>query len=118
MMTEQQRVDRIAELRETGKTYEQIGLALGMSGSNISWICLKYGIEGPRKTTLGDRGPMVVKRGKFEVRKFTPEEDAKIQEMGRAGGKPTAIARALGRKHNSILGRMMTLARREEREAS
>jgi hypothetical protein len=52
------------------------------------------------------------------VRKFTPEEDAKITEMELAGFKRAAIARALGRKSNSVLGRQMTLARREERAVS
>jgi hypothetical protein len=117
-MTEDARADFIAEMRERGKTYGQISSATGMSTSNISWICLKYGIEGPRKTSLGDRGPSVVSRGEFQVRKFTPEEDAKITEMELAGFKRSAIARALGRKANSVLGRQMTLARREERAVS
>lgn len=114
-LTEHQRTDRIAELREEGKTYEQIGAALGLSGSNISWICLKYGIDGPKKAPLGDRGPMVMKRGNFEVRKFSPEDDAKIIAMTLDGANLSQVARALGRKRNSVLGRQMTLARREER---
>lgn len=115
-MTEQQRADRIAELREAGKTYDEIGAELGgISGSNISWICLKYGIEGPRKSKLGDRGPMVRKRGNYEVRRFTPEEDTKIIEMSLAGHRAYAIGKAIGRPHNSVLGRQMTLARRDER---
>lgn len=114
-LTEQERADLIAGMREKNWSYGRIGIATGISASNISWICLKYGIEAPRKTKLGDHGPMVMKRGKFEIRKFTPEEDAVIREMGEAGAKPVAIARKIGRKHNSVMGRMMTLARRDER---
>lgn len=116
VMTEQQRADLIADMRERGKTYGQIARAIGSSPSNISWICLKYGIEKPGKQPpLGDRGPMLIKRGNHQVRRYTPEEDAVIREMGAAGAKATPIARKLGRKHNSVLGRMMTLARRDER---
>jgi transposase-like protein len=114
-MTEQERADRVAEMREQGDTYEAIGRELGFSASNISWICLKHGIEGPRKFRLGDRGPLVVRRGNHEVRHFTPEEDAKITAMELAGKKRVDIARELKRKPNSILCRQMTLARRAER---
>lgn len=114
-MTEQERADKIAELREAGQSYDLIGQALGISGSNVCWICLKYGIEGHRKYPLGDKGPMLMKRGNHEVRKFTPEEDATIIRMELAGAKRSEIAQALNRKPNSILGRQMTLARREER---
>lgn len=114
-MTEQERVDKIAELRETGQSYDLIGQAIGISGSYVCWICLKHGIEGHRKYPLGDKGPMLMRRGNHEVRKFTPEEDATITRMELAGAKRSEIARALKRKPNSILGRLMTLARREER---
>lgn len=115
-LTEQERADLIADYRDRNWSYQRIADQTGISASNISWVCLKYGIEGPRRHKLGDHGPMVVKRGNFEVRKFTPEEDAVIRRMGEAGAKPTAIAKVLtGRKQNSILGRMMTLARRDER---
>jgi transposase-like protein len=114
-MSEQERADRVAEMRERGATLEAIGRELGFSAGNINWICLKYGIEGPRKKKLGDRGPLVVRRGNHEVRRFTPEEDAKITAMELAGKKRVDIARELKRKPNSILGRQMTLARRAER---
>lgn len=118
VMAEQERADMIAEMRERRMTYGQIANATGMSASNISWICLKYGIEKPgKRSKLGDNGPSVMKRGNHEVRKFTAEEDAIIRAMGAEGQRATAISKVIGRKHNSVLGRMMTLARRDEREA-
>ena len=109
-------VDQIAELRESGKSYAWIGRKLGMSNGNVNWICLKYGFEkANRRDPLGARGPLRMMRGNHVVRRYTPDEDAKIIEMTLAGDNTTAIARALGRKPQSILARKMTLARIEER---
>jgi DNA-directed RNA polymerase specialized sigma24 family protein len=51
----------------------------------------------------------------FQVRRFTTEEDDWIVEYELRGYSHAEIGRRLGRKPNSIKGRLATLARREER---
>lgn len=112
--------ERIAALREAGETYREIAAIFGCSDKAISWHCLRLGAEPPKKTALwkGIKGPEVVKRGNHLVRRYTQEDDACLLRLEAEGKTVTEIARALGRKWNSIRGRLMTLARREEREAA
>jgi hypothetical protein len=121
-LTEQD-FDRIAELRENGvmpdgrrATFKLIAAELDVSPSAISWHCLRLGAEPPTPGRLNPPGPRVMKRGKFEVRRFSPEEDRRLLELDAAGAKRSAIARELRRRSNSITGRLMTLARLEARE--
>lgn len=109
-------IDKMTDLRERGNSYQAIANRLGMSLGAVYWHCLRLGVEKPgtpkNKTNIG---PMQVKRGNHVVRRFTREEDDRIQEMAIAGKNNSEIARALGRKPNSIKGRLLTLARRDER---
>lgn len=116
-LTDEQR-DQIAALRERGWSYERIGRKFGMSAKAISWHCLMLGAEPPKRWPLGDRGPMTMARGNHTVRRFTPEEDRKLIELERAGKTYSQIGQAIGRRHNSVRGRLATLARREERAAA
>lgn len=52
---------------------------------------------------------MVTVRSGVTVRRFTPEEDALILSRKAEGARNSDIAKELGRKPNSILGRLMTL---------
>lgn len=109
---------RIVEMRERGCTYEQIGRAIGCSAKAVSWHCLKLAIDPPKPRPLRPDYHLqrpIVKRGNHVVRAFTPEEDARLIALERQGMSTNAIARALGRRWNSVRGRLMTLARREER---
>lgn len=54
-------------------------------------------------------------RGNHLVRPFTPDEDARLLELDHQGLTPTEIGRAMGRKQNSIRGRMLTLGRQASR---
>lgn len=117
--------DQIAEmcaLREEGKTLGQIRMHFARKGvtiseSAISWHCLVLGADLP----AGQRGRSTVrpgaieKRGGHVVRRFSKEEDARILQLEGEGRTGAEIARDLGRKRNSIVGRLATLARREER---
>jgi hypothetical protein len=107
----------MAEMRGRGCSYEQIGRKIGCSSSAVSWHCLRLAIDPPKPRALKLNYHLVapMKRGNHIVRPYSPEEDAKIVALERQGKSDTEIGRELGRKANSIRGRLMTLARREER---
>lgn len=74
--------EKVVEMREAGKSHQQIATRVGVSIGSVSHYCLVNGIDSPKnaKKVLPQTapGPMVVKRGKFVVRHFTPEEDEKL----------------------------------------
>ena len=118
---EQDTIDVIAEMRGRGVSTTVIAKKLGVSRGKVAYVCLKHGIDPPgleaKVLPQTAPGPSVVKRGKHLVRHFTPEEDQKLLEMREQGARICDIARALGRRNNSISGRLMTLARQEERKS-
>lgn len=112
-----EQIDLIVELREKGWSYERIAQKTGRSASAISWHCLKHAADPPKPTRLRDEvsGPVIFKRGSHVVRRYTPREDQQLLALERQGLNHTEIGKALGRRPNSITGRLMTLARRERR---
>ena len=110
-------IQKATGLRERGLTFGQISRKTGMSPSAVSWYCLRDGAESPKVDARARALPKasVVQRGGHVVRQFTPEEDQQLLEMEAAGVKLSQIGRALGRRRNSVLGRLMILARREAR---
>ncbi len=110
-----EQIEEIAELREAGHSTPALAKRFNVSIGCISWHCLKQAAEPPvRKYRLGDKGPLIVKRGRHEVRRYTPNEDRQLETLSRQGLSSSEIGRRLNRKPNSINGRLMTLARREE----
>lgn len=109
--------EAIVDLRLQGLSYGMIATKLDLTPKLVSWHCLALAVEGPQPGKSWDaiRGPAVVQRGSHLVRRFTPGEDRRLLEMEGAGETLAQIARALNRKSNSIRGRLMTLARRDER---
>lgn len=109
-------IERAIELRERGKSIQQIARILQCHSSTVNWHLTKHGIVSPRHggKLLGDRGPLVVKRGDHVVKRFSSDEDELIRAMRIAGSSYNAIARATGRRVSSIIGRLNTLARRDE----
>ena len=109
--------EQMAERREAGDSYAKIGRRFGCSASNVYWICLALGADHPkaRQTPATARGPAVVQRGGHAVRRFTPDDDARLLALDAEGLGHSAIGKAMGRPANSIRGRLMTLARREAR---
>jgi hypothetical protein len=112
--------DRIFRMREAGRSYKAIGKAVGISAQAVSWYCLEACVEPskPSKATCSwteVRGPVIVKRGKFVIRRYLPEEDAQLLALEAEGLNYSQIGKRLGRKHNSIKGRLMVLARRDAR---
>ena len=115
-LTDEQ-IERAAAMRERGLSFGQIAQRLGVSPGAVSWHCLRLGAERPNAGPLRapPNEPVVFKRGAHEIRPFTAVEDAQLLELASKGLSRAAIGRALGRKHNSVMGRLMTLARHEVR---
>lgn len=115
-----QMLERAAAMRERGLSVGNIAADLGCSRGALHWHFLKLGVEPPKPRPLRLdyhlKCPVLV-RGNHVVRAFTPQEDARLLELASQGLGTSAIGRALGRKSNSVGGRLMTLARREERAA-
>jgi len=110
-------IKQIVELRERGLGYRLIAEIVGVTESSVSWHCLRLGVEPPKPTpiNLDRRRGEPVKRGGHLVRPFTEEEDALLLTLEWAGHGPSAIARRLGRRPNSVRGRQLTLARHQAR---
>lgn len=110
-------IEAIAADRERGMSLPAIAQKYSCSQGSAAWHCLRLGADPPKAKPIDTRirGPLVVKRGGHQVRRFTPDEDALLLELERRGLGDTAIARELRRKPNSVRGRLMTLARHEER---
>ena len=114
--------DLMAELREERATYKAIAARLSrpdrpVTASEVSWHCLRLGVDvlTPWPLWEGVKGPAEMKRGDHIVRRFTPAEDAALLALEAAGTSVYRMAQQLGRRHNSIKGRLMTLARRDAR---
>lgn len=109
----------LVEMASRGKSDAQIGLRLGMSPGAISYYRLKEAIERPQDAKRPPR-PLYAqsapyRRGKHLVRPFTPEDDRALLEWEGQGLRIVEMARRLGRRHNAVKGRLMSLARHDER---
>ncbi len=113
----------IAEKRSLGYSPKRIGLAIKtrfgieVSDGAVCWQCLVNGIDKPNAKPLPQTapGPPIVTRGRHLVRKYSPKEDEEILARSNLGQGVSEIGRALGRPHNSIIGRKATLARHDAR---
>lgn len=113
-LTAEEKID-IAEKREKGWGLEMLAKEFKCTTGSISWCCLMQGVTAPGAK---DRKPQArpkeyMRNGKL-VRTFTPEEDTLIEGMSMAGKTITEIQTATGRRHNSIVGRLATLAKNKE----
>lgn len=111
--------EEMAELRERSWSYERIASKFGVSPGCVAWNCLRLGAEPRRLQGKPRHFPVfgsnsVVKRGNHLLRHFTPEEDAKLAEFQKRGLTVSQMARELGRKPNSVTGRLLTIGRHEE----
>lgn len=108
----------IASMREAGSSYREIGDVVNMNPNVVSWYCLIDGAEPPKPRALKQvpSKQISVERNGHVVRRFTVEEDQRLLELEAKGLSYAAIGRALGRRHNSVCGRLATLARHEERK--
>ncbi len=119
-LTDEQ-LDEMALLRERGWSFGRISehfadKGLKLSPGAISWQCLRLGADAPPKfrgTCFQHDKPY--QRGKHIVRPYTPEDDRILLALEGEGLGDSEIGRRLGRKPNSVRGRLMVLARREAR---
>lgn len=112
---------RMAEMREDGYTYREIAEEIGCSLNTVAMNCIKQGAERPDsnwKSHKEIKGPAVMRRGNHVVRRYLPEEDVELLRLEAEGLRIAEISRRTGRKVNSIIGRLRTLARKEERSLS
>jgi len=115
-LTDEQ-IDQMADWREAGHSYAWIAHRLGLSPGAIRWQCLRVGADRPDGHTIApSKQPMVMLRNGNEVRRFTAAEDALILRRKDEGASNTEIARELGRKAHSVLGRVMTLGMHADRQ--
>ena len=110
-----EQLETMSEMREVGLTYTQIARHFAARGTLISpatirWQCLRLGVEAPvaLRRPMGGDCPGA-------GRSFTPEEDSQLLELEANGTTKAAIARALGRRTNSVNARLYTLARMQAR---
>ena len=109
-------LDQLAELREVrGLTYRRIAEIVGRSAGAVAWQCLKNGIEKPGELPRVQVRRDPLNRGGGVVRYYSPEEDAELLRLEATGLNYYEIARAMGRANSSIRGRLLTLARQDER---
>lgn len=110
-------IDRAVTLREDGRTLQQIEQETGVHRCVVSHYCLRLGADLPAGMRGASPNPQrpPYRRGRHIVRPFSPEDDARILEMANQGLTRAEIARAMGRKRNSIEGRLLTLARHDAR---
>ncbi len=112
-------LEEMAELREQrGLPYRAIAEHFTAGGTpvhhkTIRWQCLRMNADLPPH--LLHRSSPYVGRKFGRGRAFTAAEDRRLLELEAQGLSKAAIGRAIGRKPNSITGRLMTLARDDER---
>lgn len=110
-------VEEMAALREAGYSCERLARRFGVSPKTVRWQCLRVGADHPEghKRTAPRRLEPNVRNGRL-VRPFSGDEDARLVEMKLEGLNNSEIGRRLGRKPNSILGRLMTIAMNADRD--
>lgn len=98
---------------------QAIASKLNLHHGAVSWHLLKLGIEKgghpPSNYRPRRSEECTFTRNGVLVRGFTEHEDNTLLELEAQGLTYTEMARRLGRKQNSVRGRLYTLARRDER---
>jgi hypothetical protein len=112
-------VQQIAELRERGWSYGRLSAKFGVSAGAIHYQCLKQGAVSPKTRGKMDvsRQPLIHAKDGRTQRRFTPQEDERLQELDMAGHGINRIAEMMGRARTSVRIRLMTLALHEEMPA-
>jgi hypothetical protein len=105
-------IEAIALMREAGSTYRAIADATGLPVSTCEYHTIRLGAVSPRGLRR-QKAPAAHTRSGSAVRAFTDAEDAQITAWSIANVPLIEMGRRLNRKHNSILNRLRTLARRE-----
>lgn len=87
-----------------------------VSPGSIQWQCLVHGADAPPRLRGKHTQPAApYQRGKHIVRPYTADDDALLRALDCQGISMSVMARRIGRRPNSIRGRLATLARMEAR---
>lgn len=105
-------LETIATMREAGAVFREIENATGIPRKTCEYHAVRLGAFCPGKVRVCPP-PAVYSRSGREVRAFTEVEDQQITAWSIEEVTLKEMGRRLGRKHNSVLGRLRTLARRE-----
>lgn len=119
ILTDKQ-LELMADMRERGKSHAQISRHFTASGTPVSpsciaWQCIRIGADRPGAPPTDLYATRSTVRGGRPVRAFTSEDDEQLLALDAVGTSYSEIARRLGRKPNSIKGRLYTLARHQAR---
>lgn len=105
-------IEAIADMREAGMQLKAIERATGVPYRTCQYHAGRLGAVVPNPARTPRPQPEYVRSGRV-VRPFTDAEDQQITAWSIAGVPLIEMGRRLNRKHNSILNRLRTLARRE-----
>ena len=105
-------LDTIATMREAGKSFHAIAAATGVHRKTCEYHAMRLGAASPFIVLHTHRRSTYFREGQA-VRGFTEAEDQQITAWALEGVSLSEMGRRLGRRHNSIMGRLRTLARRE-----
>ena len=115
-------IHEMCVLRERGWSPQRIADHFTKQGTPISvgsinWQCLAQGADSPPKFRRGGGQAVAAysRMGRL-VRPFSAEEDQAITALDMEGVALHLIAQRVGRPHNSVRARLMTLARRDARK--
>lgn len=111
-------IERIVTLREKRWTETAIAEEIGCCVGSVSWALLREGVDihADRPLAPVPIEPLTYRRGGCLVRRYTQADDAQLLALEAAGHTTHRIAIIMGRRFNSVIGRLRTLARRQERE--
>lgn len=116
-------IDLACEMRERGLSCQQIShyfnsQGVTVSAGSISWACLTRGADLPpdrRKPSRPSQKTSTYSRNGHVIRTFSTSEDTLLRVLDLQGFRVSVISRRMGRKPNSIRGRLATLARHDAR---
>jgi hypothetical protein len=100
-------IDEIVRLREErGMSSTFIASRFNVSTSTVNYQLLRNGVDpwDPERFS-----------GHANAGAFTPDEDARMLELGAAGLSPYQISKVIGRPKTSVLIRILTLEVRAEK---
>lgn len=115
-------IEQMIALRERGWSPERIANHFTESGTaisrgSISWQCLIHGADVPakfrNKPVIENRPPF--QRGDHLVKPYSSEDDTLLRVLDMQDFSIAVISKRMGRRPNSIRGRLATLARRDAR---
>lgn len=105
----------LARLREDRAwSYGQLAQRFSVSRSTAMYHCLRLGAVSPRSRATTAGPASVTGRDGRTQRRFSPDEDARLQSLASQGLSIERICRLMGRPRTSVRIRLLSLGLREE----